>query len=72
MEIENNHGFNFGNPELQDWDLVYKKALKNKVVLLWDREIPIAKFRKMNMGVIMKIVVPTIEQAYAKIKEFKM
>jgi len=69
MSIPGNRGLNFGNPEMQDFDFVYGKALKYRVVLLWDREISSGIFKKLDRGVIMKIVVPTLDSAEAKVRE---
>lgn len=69
MSIPGNYGLNFGNPEMQDFNFVLKNALKYKVVLLWDREISAENFKKLNRGVIMKIVVPSLKVAKEKVEE---
>lgn len=72
MSIRSIHGLNFGNPEQQDWDMVYEKALKYKVVLLWDHKIPAKLFNQMTYGIIMRFIVPTIEQARQELEEYKI
>ncbi|MEN8192379.1 MAG: hypothetical protein ABFS12_06150 [Bacteroidota bacterium] len=62
LNIEGNVGLNFGNPEMQNWETIYEKAQKYKVVLLYDRVIPIEKFKELDRGVIMKIIVSSLEE----------
>jgi len=62
MSIKGNVGLNFGNPEMQDWNTIYEKALKHKVVLLYDKLIPSDIFKELDQGVIMKIIVPSLDE----------
>ena len=71
MKTSGIRGLNFGNPELQDLDMVYAKALENRVVLLWDRQIPHQIFNKLAQGIIMKIVVTTLEEGRKKLAEYR-
>ncbi len=61
MGTEGIHGLNFGNPEMQDWERVYKRGMEEGVALLWDRQIPPKTFSGYSAGIIMKIVVPDVE-----------
>ncbi|NOX65705.1 MAG: hypothetical protein GXO85_07875, partial [Chlorobi bacterium] len=61
MSIKGNAGLNFGNPEMQNWDNIYEKALKHKVVLLYDKMIPRDIFKELDQGVIMKVIVPSLD-----------
>lgn len=61
MSIKGNVGLNFGNPEIQNWDTTYEKALKYKTVLLYDKIIPHDIFEELERGVIMKIIVPSLD-----------
>ena len=61
MGIEGNRGLNFGNPEMQNWNNIYEKAQKSKIVLLYDKIIPSDIFKELDEGVIMKIIVPSLE-----------
>lgn len=62
ISIKGHVGLNFGNPEMQDWDLVYNHALKHKLVLLYDKMILHDIYRELNQGVIMKAIVPSIDE----------
>jgi hypothetical protein len=64
-------GLNFGNPEKQDWEFVYNTALKNQVVLLWDRPLPANEFKKLDRGVIMKVIVSSLDEARKTVEEYK-
>ena len=62
MSITGTVGLNFGNPEMQDWNSIYEKALNHKVVLLYDKAIPFEIFKELKYGVIMKIIVSSLEE----------
>ncbi|NOY10388.1 MAG: hypothetical protein GXP33_16260 [Spirochaetes bacterium] len=70
MSIPGTCGLNFGNPEMQNFDFVYGKALKYKTILLWDKGIPVEIFKTLKTGVIMKIVVSSLKEAQEKMAEF--
>jgi len=70
MNIKGNIGLNFGNPEMHDWETIYGKAQKYKVVLLYDSVIPIEKFKEMDQGVIMKIIVSSLDEGKRVLKKY--
>ena len=71
MNIKGVKGLNFGNPEMQDWNNIYEKAQMHKVVLLFDNMIPINIFKELNHGVIMKIIVSSLEEGKRALGKYK-
>lgn len=70
MNIKGVQGLNFGNPEMQNWNNIYEKSQMQKIVLLFDNMIPIDIFKDLNQGVIMKIIVPSLEEGKRVIGEY--
>lgn len=70
MNIKGVKGLNFGNPEMQNWNNIYEKSQMQKIVLLFDNMIPIDIFKDLNQGVIMKIIVPSLEEGKRVIGEY--
>jgi hypothetical protein len=62
LAIPGIHALNFGNPEMQDWQFVYKQAIDKHICLLWDDQIP-DKDNQIKTGVVQKVFPHSWEQA---------
>ncbi|MDA3940444.1 MAG: hypothetical protein PF693_14235 [Spirochaetia bacterium] len=70
MSIPGVVGLNFGNPEMQDWDIVTKLSRETGTVLLWDQIINPLEFRKLSPGnLILKAIVPNLDAGKEYMRE---
>lgn len=69
--IDNVSGIHLGNPELNDFDTVWRKAAERKVALLWDSPLPETHAKEVKTGIVIREKVKSMDEARAVIEKYR-
>lgn len=71
VNITNLSGIHLGNPELNEFDSVWRQTSARKVCLLWDAPLPESHRSLIRTGIVIREKVKTMEEARATLDRYR-